>query len=140
MADSSSSALVAPAASSTLAAAASAPIRWQTADMQHYGMTFHAFIQKEHIDVEHLGGLHPAAAGLATSFRIMEEDQQMGHVNAARVFPLTKVISHGTKMYERFIVVCSTYLVILLLGFDVFGCYVLFVSAVCVCVVCVRCC
>ena len=151
----SSSALVAVApvanASSTLAAAASqagGPV-FNTAGLLQFGMKLPALIQTMHLPVDHLGGLQAAVEGLGSFFRLIEEGHQMGKEHAGVAFPLTQVLSHGSKMFEypfTFVAELTIRLLFYLFSYfvvatcDILGCYVLFVSAVCVCVVCARCC
>ena len=102
-ASSSTLALVAPVANESSLAAAAMPngeVSWSTAEFQAFGMQMHALIQRDHLPVLHLGGLKAAVEGLGSSFRLMDEDHQMGKEQAGVVYPLTQVLSHGIKMYE----------------------------------------
>ena len=81
----------------------------------------HSFIQTEQLPVKHLGGMEAAVDGLNTSFRLLDE-HTMTKFQAGLAHPLTKVLSHGIKMYEYPLIFVVELLIRLLFLFSYFCC------------------
>ena len=79
------------------ACASNSQIMWPTGELNKYGVRAAAVLQQERLNTDRFGGFIVFNDGFNCSFRLFDTLHELGIVDAARVFPMTPVPSHGLK-------------------------------------------